>query len=690
MIRFRVGQSWKREPKGQLGPQDAFAFEIDGVNLLPGATDEPLVRLIGGLVEAVAEMVVDGERGGQLSLEDVSLEVCFWRRPGLEVEVTVVSLEQPPKRAKPTVLVELPALVEATVACARGFLRELGEGRSAVAGEVEALERRIKALISTVVVEWPARRTEPWNATSHSGVLGCTVRDLDGRTSNVTRRARGGLAAVLLDGEVTLGEAIRVDGLPFLTMMGLARAATEGRAQLGGQAIERQLVFQAGLDVCLALRTRSPSLAANPWLEALQVRCTEGLRALQEPVPDTSEARLTPPRPPGNAPIITQGDVRRVALTPQWARPVALGEDGGHLLLGRSTIVVASPHAAHAFTPRGQTAFRRLSPRGVATSCTHTLCATSTRVLLFDRDAETAAWFRDHDGSTLGPGLELVDGVLVTSIARRGVVGFDPMTGRELWRFEPPRTQRSHLTFSGPRVLVATDGGALFGLDAATGQVRFTVRSSIPFAGPVMRVGRRAVAVLKRKDLAAVYMCEALASGARAPAGTICWTKELAISSVGTPIASGGRIYLTGHRDGQGLIVALSLKGQMLWERPTPLDPHSQRAVAYERGVVVTDARGHALRLLPDGQTAWVLGSAGDQLSNPIAPVMRRQIVVVPGPTLRLVDPRGGRILSQLETGARVVDVAVDQKLTIYVLKEPGVLEAWRPAAVLALVSRPS
>ncbi len=689
MIRFRVGQSWKREPEGPLGPQDAFAFEIDGVNLLPGATDEPLLRVVSSLVEAVAELVVNGERGGQLSLDDVSLEVCFWRRPGLEVEVTIFSLEQPPRRTQPTVVVELPALVEAAITCARGFLRELGDGgKASTSSEVEALEQRTAALTRTVVEEWSARQPEPWQITNHSGPLGYALLDADGRTANLTRRARCGLTAVLLDGEVTLGDSIRVEGFPFLTMMGLARAAAEGRAQLGGQGVERQLVFQAGLDLCLALRTRSPGLASNPWLEALQVRCTEGLRGLQQPVPDTSMASLSPRRVVASAPI-GQGDVRRVALSPQWTRPVALGEDGGGLVLGRSTIVVASPHAAHAFTFRGTSAFRRLSPKGVATSATHTLCATAERVLLFERDAASAAWLRDHDGATLGPGLELVDGVLVTSIARRGVAGFDPMTGRELWRFEPPRTQRSYLTFAGPRVLVATDGGALHGLDAANGQVRFTVRSSIPFAGPVLRVGRRAVAVLKRTDVAAVYVCEALASGTRTPAGTISWTKELTISSVGAPVATSGRIFLTGHRDGKAMVVALSLKGQHVWERPTPLDPHSQRAVAYEGGVVVTDARGHAVRLLPDGQTAWVLGSTGDQLSKPIAPVIRRRVLVVPGPTLRLIDPRSGRVLSQLETGPHVVDVAVDPKLTIFVLREPGVLESWRPAAVLALVSAP-
>jgi outer membrane protein assembly factor BamB len=685
MIRFRVGQSWKREPAGPLGPQDAFAFEIDGVNLIPGATDEPLVRVVANLVDAVSAVVVDGERAGQLSLEDVSLEVCFWRRPGLEVEVTVLSLAQPPGRAQPTVVVELPALVEATVRCARDLVRQLGDPPPTLQKELSALEERLKALTRTVVADWPVRDAEPWLAEGETGGLGYVLRDVEGRATSYTRRSRAGLPSLLVEGAITSG-ATRVDGLPFLTLLGLARSASESKASLGGLPVEASLVFQAGLDLCLALRTRSPALTTNPWLEAMQVRCTEGLRGLRSPLPDTSKPALSAPRSPSGQPISAAGEVRRVALAPQWTRPVALGEDGGRLSVGRSVVVVASPHAAHAFTSKGRTAFRRLSPRGVATSTALTVCATGDRVLLFERGAATAAWLRDHDGSSIGPGLELVDGVLVTSVSRSGVVGFEPATGRERWRFEPPRAQKSHLTFAGSRVLVATDSGALFGLDAASGQVRFTVRSSMPFAGPAVRTGRRAVAVLKRGELTAVYVCEALASGSRRPAGTIAWTRELALAGPSTPVVSKGRIFLTGHRDGKALVVAISLGGRVLWERTTPLDPHTQLAVAFEGGLVVTDARGHAVRLLPDGETAWVLGSSGDQLLSPIAPVIRRHVLVVPGPLLRLVDPRGGRVLHQMETGARVVDVAVDQKLTVYVLKEPGILEAWRPATVLAVV----
>ena len=44
MIRFRIGQSWKRERTAS--PVDAFGLDLDGVNLLAGASEEPLAKVV--------------------------------------------------------------------------------------------------------------------------------------------------------------------------------------------------------------------------------------------------------------------------------------------------------------------------------------------------------------------------------------------------------------------------------------------------------------------------------------------------------------------------------------------------------------------------------------------------------------------------------------------------------------------
>ncbi len=689
MIRFRVGHSWRRETPGPGGPRDAFAFELEGINVLPGANDEPLVRIVGALVDAVSALVVDGERAGQVSLEDVHLELCLWRTAGNEVTVWVIDLSQPPRQVRAPIGVELPTLVEAAVKCARGFLRDVGQHKGDLAPELVALEKRLKRLTFAVIEERPARDTpSPWSAVrSASDGIGFSLRDDENRTLAWNRKTRAGLPPLLFDGELTRPDGTQQAGLPFLTMMGLARAATEGGARLGGQSVPADQVYRAGLDLCLALRSRNPGLGANPYVEALQVRCTDGLTALRQPVPDTTQATVSPPRSTPGVPLAPVGDVRRVTLQPRWSRPVALGEEGGRVVLGKRWAIVHSAHAAHAFTRTGATAFRHLSTRGVAISPDgDAICASPERVLFFEGRGPTARWMRDHDGGRLGPDLESVAGVLVCPLGRRGVAGFARETGRELWRFEPPRTQS--LTFSrvGTRVIVGTDGGTLYGIDAADGQVRFRVKAGLPVARAPVAVRNRALVVLNRGEHSAIYLCDALSSGDTTPAGAIVWTRELILATPSSPVWARGHTWIGGARDGRTVLICLGKRGQVLWEKSLPCDARTLTLLPWDGGVIAADARGAATRVLPDGSAEWVLGSSGDELNHAIALTVSRRTLVVPGPVTRLVQPRGGRVLAELATGPRMLDLATDAKLTIYVLREPGTLETFVPGAALAVV----
>ncbi len=694
MIRFRVGHSWQREAPGPGGPRDAFAFELEGINVLPGANDEPLVRIVTALVDTVAAMVVDGERAGQVSLEDVHLELCFWRTIGNEVTVSVIDLSQPPRQVRAPIAVELPALVEATVKCARTFLRDVEMHRGELETELVALEKRLKRLTTAVIDERPRKETPPpWSAvrsaTPSEGVegLGFSLRDDESRTLAWSRKTRAGLPPLLFDGELTLADGTHQSGFPFLSMMGLARAATEGGAKLGGKNVPADQVYLAGLDLCLALRSRNPALGANPYVEALQVRCTDGLTAMRQPVPDTTVATVSPPRSTPGVPLAPIGDVRRVTLQPRWSRPVALGEDGGRILLGKRWVTVHSPHAAHAFTRSGATAFRHLSNRGVAIGTEgDAICASPERLLFYEGRSGESRWLRDHDGGRLGPVLEAIDDVLVCPLGRRGIAGFARLSGRELWRFEPPRTLSLVWSRVGNRVLVGTDGGTLYGIDASDGQVRFRVKAGLPVARAPVAVRNRALVVLNRGEHSAIYLCDALSSGEPTPAGAIVWTRELILSSPSAPVWARGHTWVGGSRDGRSVLICLGPRGQVLWEKTVPCDGRTMSLLPWEGGVLVADARGAATRVLPDGSAEWVLGSSGDELNHPIPLTVRRRTLVVPGPVTRLVQPRGGRVLAELATGPRMLDLATDAKLTIFVLREPGTLETFAPGTALAVV----
>lgn len=688
MIRFRVGQAWKREALGPGGPRDAFAFELDGVNLLIGASEEPLVRVVGALVDTAAALLVDGERAGQVSLEDVHLELCLWRSEGQGLEVSVIDLSPPPRLAQGVVRLELPEFLEAVGRCARGLLGDLAQRGAEVGAEHELLDRQLRRLQGAVIEDLEPPAAEPWAITREAGAgLGFTLRDDAGRLGAWSRRSRAGLPPLLIDGDVTLANGQAQRGLPFLTLMGLARAATEGEVSFLRTPLPPEEIFRAGLDLCLALRTHQPALGSNPYVEALQRRCTDGLVALRQPVPDTTGRRVSSPRPTTETPLATVGELRRVRLRPGWSRTVALGEDGGRLLLGRKWVIAHSPRAAHAFTRRGQEGFRHLSSRGVAIADDGFAVLASPELVIAQAAlAGSAGWLRDHDGTMLGPTLLRRGDVLITRLGRRGAVGFQAITGRELWRYEPARTQSSAMGLVGDRVLLGTDGGTLYGLDGATGQPRFQINTNLPVAHPPLAIRHRALVVLNRGDHSAAFLCNAHGDAGSVPAGAIAWTRELVLATPCPPVALRAGLFLGGGRDGRAVVVSLGARGQVLWEREVACDSRTLRLQPHDGGVIATDARGAAARLEADGATAWVLGSAGDELHHPIAPALRRQVLVLPGPVTRLVDPRGGRVLAELETSGHLLDVAVDARLSLYVLREPGTLEHWSPSAALSVL----
>src|SRR3954471_7361619 len=129
MIRFRIGQSWKREPAA--APVDSFGLELDGVDILPEASEEPLQQVVPALVETVHALAAEGEPVAQLSLGEAHLELVFRRVDG-DAEVQVVSLSRPARVQRAGVRVDLKELSEAAVKCGRSLLRDLAEaGRPA-------------------------------------------------------------------------------------------------------------------------------------------------------------------------------------------------------------------------------------------------------------------------------------------------------------------------------------------------------------------------------------------------------------------------------------------------------------------------------------------------------------------------------------------------------------------------------
>src|SRR5262249_62123984 len=104
MIRFRVGQSWKREVDS--APQDYFGLQLDGVDLIAGANEESLTAVVPDLIEAVAALYLHGELMTQISLPEAHLELAIHRK-GRDAQASGGDLGRPARLAPPPGAVEV-------------------------------------------------------------------------------------------------------------------------------------------------------------------------------------------------------------------------------------------------------------------------------------------------------------------------------------------------------------------------------------------------------------------------------------------------------------------------------------------------------------------------------------------------------------------------------------------------------
>ncbi|MBK7864822.1 MAG: PQQ-like beta-propeller repeat protein [Archangiaceae bacterium] len=691
MIRFRLGQSWKHE--GAEGePSDAISLELDGVDLLAGAKDEPLTRAVPAVVDALCALGLGGERVAQVSLTEAELELCLMRRESShDVELSVVSLGRAAKLLRGPLTLDLLELAQAAARCGEALLRDVRERSPELArtSRLQQLQTQARKL-STLEHPKPLPLVDP-GAWSHleqarPGALGFRLEDSSARLLSWSRRSAAPLPPLLVTGELSAEDGRVEKGLPVLMVLEASRkASTLGENEqvaLGPSlASSPAEVFSLGLKLCVALATRNPALALNPYLEALSERCREGLAALRQPTPPelplkrgAKKARAVGKRLTG------PGALRRLRFAVRWEKETPGLEGEGELRLAAKGPMVVTAHAAMAFHTDGRVLYRRVEAGGLNVSDDgRALVTNKGRLLFFAGASKEATWLRDYDGPPLhGPIYRKGSGLLI-SLANRGVACFSEATGAEQWRVDPARAQAGHVGVHGERVLLATDTGSLLGLDLSSGVTRFRIRASLPFTAAPVAGGRRLVALLSRGERTALIAAD-LASG------TLQWSKELTLERPAAPALYRNRVLLAGRRGGKTWLSAFSRTGEQQWERALPLEGSQLFVLALTHGALVQDSRGAAAVVSSDGQIDWVLGTAGADLPHRVGPACARGVVVLAGETVRAVDPRSGRLLAEVKVGPALTALAADRQLNLYLLMENGLLRALKLAAQLSVV----
>ncbi|WP_434389840.1 PQQ-binding-like beta-propeller repeat protein [Melittangium boletus] len=706
-----------------------MSLELDGVNLLPGAVEEPLVEGVSALLEAVAALHRGTRRVAQVSLTEAHLELVL-RRSGTDIEVQVASLSRPARLLRPPLRVDADELTEAARACGQSFLQDLGQARPDTrAGEPgHALERSLAQLESPTFLGRDPKpqpftlRVEPPAVPG----FGFTLEDPDDVLRRAVKDKAPALASLLCPGEVWLAlpdkpVAWRAQGPVLLTTLELTRQAADlaralevgeprfafepagvrpelsldlraGETRLGPAVIPLgakallTALFHLGQGLAVALSEHERALATNPYLMELTERCREGLSHLRDGVGPEAEGRAAPVRAPAPAaptsrPLKVPGRLRRLRFESLWEQRKLAQADAGRLMMSPKGLVYSSPDLACGFDRKtGKQQWRRAASHGVAAAEDgYTLAASAVRLCGFPGKGAGASWMRDHEAMRIGPRLLRHYGMLYTLGDDRVALAIHEATGREVWRQTPPRTRRGYLGVHAHRALLATDSGYLYGLGLSDGQVRFRMSASLPFLGAPVPWARRFVALLGQGSNSALLLADA-------HTGESVWTYEMSLALPSTPLPSGKRLYIAGELEGEGVLVCVDAAGQARWQRPLNLGPGPFALARLPGAVLVTSALGAAARVSDAGEVDWRVGAAGEQLTRALPPIVSRGVVLVPGERVRAVDPVRGDVLAEVRAGVGLMSLQADSRLNLYFLDEFGTLSAYRLGSHFAVV----
>jgi outer membrane protein assembly factor BamB len=725
MIRFRLGQAWKRERERLL--QDSFGLDLDGIEILPTATEEALATVVPDLVDAVSALCVEGSALAQISLPEAHLEIAL-HRVGNTVNIAVVDLGRPAHLSRGPIKLELSELAAATMQCARVLMKDLADCAPSFAhtASVQRMLKQLHALAERPISDLAEQKTSEglrWHSgPTHPKSFEVHLTDPQNLILSLDSNGRGALTSLLFEGSLCLwlnseGPAWRAQGRPFLLTHEISRQAgelsqaielqersfslqlggvgppfqldlVEGRALVDRQQHEltgadlARAMFHIGLSIGYSLAAHNRNQRRNPYVVALVERCRDGLASLRVPIQPSREgtARARPDRVVHQRPVNRTGRLRRLRFSKLWEKHRLGGDEKGRLVLGPRGPVFASAVMACGFSPSGEMLFRRVSAHGIAFSEQWVLTASSNRIECFVGSEQSARWTRDHDGSSIGPELHRKNGLLIAVTASGAVIAFSEVTGRQMWRIGPGRSRHAYLTIQGHRAVVAADSGQLYGLDLQDGQERYRLHSALPFAGPATAWGKRTLAAAGRRERFCLLAADA-------HSGSLHWKCELDLTSLSALVPQRSRVFVAGERAGQGIVMCLGLKGQLIWERRLHLGEGPFTLVAPSQRVIASSPRGGAVSFATDGQIEWRLGALQSELLWPCAPVLARGVAVIPGDIVRAVDVHSGELLAEVRAGIGLCDLQADSKLNLYLLDEDGTLSAYQLASHFAIIS---
>ena len=715
MLRIRIGRRWTRE-RG-TAPHDSVSLELDGVALVDGAEDEPLLPLVEALLGATGTLA-RGTAMADVSLPESGLVLCLENTED-GCALRIASLARPARLVR-RVRLDWSEWCEAVIRAGEQFLSDLEESSVPATGR-RAVRERIRAL------RHPSRLAPPRPVAPLGLRLGASGRALvlqlndgSGLLERAPRGQTAALGSLLGSGRIWIAGAPdgwQLKGPALLHVLELVRCGEEVQRALGTSvpSLEIQLpdgpsrislsgpgwslgketlpwtaeevaraLLSLGASAARAVRWAVPGQRRNPHLEELVTRSEAGL-ALLRPMPgqrrERSPVRRRKPARAARAvrPLRREGSIRRLRFLPVSLAPGLAGPGPASLVATDSSVILVSDRGMDVLGWDGKLRLHRPTPRGGSAAADgRAVTATRTRLYGYGPQDADPRWFQPHDGAALDPVAISAEQLLLFGVERRGVRAVDFLTGRERWSFLPARTRRLHLALSGVTVLAASESGVLTGLDLHDGTVRFRVAAPLPFTGPAQAWGPVVLVPLGREDRSALLALDPVL-------GEVRWLTEVPLRQAAAPTAGGARAWIAGLHEDRPTLTCLDVRGRVVWQRAVPVFERPAGVLRAGVELVVVGTSGAAVRVRRDGKPVWRSGAAG-VAPGAVSPALEHGVVLAAGPVVRALDVRQGRVLAELPAGRGVRSMAVSPRLDVALLDESGDLAIHRLASHFAVV----
>jgi outer membrane protein assembly factor BamB len=715
MLRIRIGRRWTRE-RG-TAPHDSVSLELDGVALVDGAEDEPLLPLVESILGCTGALA-RGTPMADVSLPESGLVLCLENTED-GCALRIASLARPARLVR-RVRLDWSEWCEAVLRMGEQFIGDLDQS-SVPPTSRRAIRDRLRALRHPSRMP-PKRPVGPLGL--RLGAAGrALVLQLNDGSGLLERAPRGNSAALgslLGSGRIWISGAPdgwHLDGPALLHVLELVRCGEEVQRALGTgvEAVDIQLpdglsrvslqsagwslgrqtlpwsaeevaraLLSLGASAARAVRWAVPTQRRNPHLEELVARSEAALALLRPVKPERREEppvqrRRAPRATRAVRPLRREGSMRRLRFLPVALAPGLAGPGPAALVPTDTSIVLLSDRGMDVLGWEGKLRLHRPTPRGGATAPDgRAVTATRTRLYGYGPLDANPRWFQPHDGAALDPVAISAEQLLLVGVERRGVRAVDALTGRERWSFLPARTRRLHLALAGVTVLAASESGVLTGLDLHDGTVRFRVAAPLPFTGPAQAWGPVVLVPLGREDRSALLALDPVL-------GEVRWLTELPLRLAAPPTAGGARAWIAGLNEDRPTLACLDVRGRVLWQRAVPVPERPAGLLRAGVELVVVGTTGAAVRVRRDGKPEWRSGAAG-VAPGPVPPALEHGVVLAAGPSVRAIDVRQGRVLAELPAGRGVRAMAVSPRLDVALLDESGDLAIHRLASHFAVV----